>query len=64
MAQSGRSHMLDLERPLLGAERKSDCEGNKSFDDPGCVKTPTSNFRVERLSRLHWIRKEPLWQVP
>src|ERR1700676_3616436 len=25
----------------------------------GCVKTPTSNFRVERLSRLRRIRKEP-----
>jgi len=31
---------------------------------PGCVKTPTSNFRVERLSQLRRIRKEPLWQAP
>src|SRR3984893_12095115 len=32
--------------------------------DLGCVKTPTSNFRVERLSRLRRIRKEPLWRAP
>src|SRR5713226_4033276 len=30
--------------------------------DPGCVKTPTSNFRVEILSRLRWIGKELLCQ--
>src|SRR5216684_5258603 len=29
---------------------------------PGCVKTPTSNFRVEILSRLRWIGKELLCQ--
>jgi hypothetical protein len=26
--------------------------GVPSANDPGCVKTPTMNFRVERLSRL------------
>jgi hypothetical protein len=30
----------------------------------GCVKTPTPNFCVERLSRLRRIRKEPLWGAP
>jgi hypothetical protein len=30
----------DLECPLLGVERKSDFEGDRSVDDPGCVKTP------------------------
>src|SRR5258705_4329035 len=30
----------------------------------GCVKTPTSNLRVESLSRLRGITKEPLWQSP
>ena len=29
---------------------------------PGCVKTPTSNFDVEILSRLRWIGKELLCQ--
>src|SRR6266699_2319907 len=29
-----------------------------------CVKTPTSGLRVESLSRLRQIRKEPLWQSP
>jgi hypothetical protein len=28
--------------------------------DPACVKTPTSNLRVESLSRLRSITKEPL----
>src|SRR6266436_3328207 len=31
---------------------------------PDCVKTPTSGLRVESLSRLRRIRKEPLWQSP
>jgi hypothetical protein len=31
---------------------------------PNCVKTPRTNFRVERLSRLRRKRKEPLWHVP
>src|SRR6476620_6411927 len=35
-----------------------------SVNDPGCVKTPTSNLSVESLSRLYSIRKEPLWQSP
>jgi hypothetical protein len=26
--------MMDLECPLLGVERKSDCEGGKFVDDP------------------------------
>src|SRR5712672_1546010 len=33
-----------------------------SESGPGCVKTPTSNFRVEILSRLRWIGKELLCQ--
>src|SRR5450755_1070046 len=33
-----------------------------SGSGPGCVKTPTSNFRVEILSRLRWIGKELLCQ--
>src|SRR6266404_5442057 len=31
---------------------------------PDCVKTPTSGLRVESLSRLRRITKEPLWQSP
>jgi endonuclease YncB( thermonuclease family) len=35
-----------------------------SGTDPGCVKTPTSDLRVESLSRLRRITKEPFWQSP
>ena len=33
-------------------------------NDPGCVKTPTSNLRVESLSRLRSIREEAICQSP
>jgi ABC transporter substrate binding protein len=38
--------------PLAGVELTSQPDGLTSEYDPGCVKTPTSNFCVERLSRL------------
>ena len=41
---------------ISGEQRKT--------SDPGCVKTPTSDLRVESLSRLRRITKEPLWQSP
>src|SRR6266851_3873672 len=51
--------MLSL---LSGEQRTSHFKRVMSVHDSGCVKTPTSNLRVESLSRLRRITKEPLWQ--
>src|SRR6266404_9518944 len=43
--------MSDLS-PLSGVKRKSDFGDVRAAIDPGCVKTPMANFRVELPSRL------------
>jgi hypothetical protein len=43
---------VPCESPLFGEGRKWLAEGQTGAIDPGCVKTPSSNFRVELLSRL------------
>jgi hypothetical protein len=51
LALFGHGALSDLS-PLSGEERKLDFGAVRSVDDPGCVKTPTPDLRVERLSRL------------
>jgi hypothetical protein len=52
LALFGHGRMSDLS-PLSGEQRKSNFGAARSVDDPGCVKTQTSNLSVESLSRLH-----------
>src|SRR5450759_219005 len=59
--QPGAVHTW-LHRPMLQNVKKVLANPEPSTHDPGCVKTPTTNFRVERLSRLGRIRKEQLCQ--
>ena len=47
---------------ILRHDSNRSSKGATSGMGPGCVKTPTSNFRVEILSRLRWIGKELLCQ--
>src|SRR5260370_26371014 len=51
LAHFGHGAMSDLS-PLSGVERKFDLEAVRSALDPGCVKTPTFNPRVEIPSRF------------
>ncbi len=51
LAHFGHGAMSDLS-PLSGVERKFDLEAVRSALDPGCVKTPTFNLRVEIPSRF------------
>src|SRR5258705_9014866 len=51
MARNGHGAMSDLS-PLSGVKRKSDFWAVRSAFDPGCVKTPTLNLRVEFPSRF------------
>src|SRR5712671_6109526 len=51
VAPNGHGAMSDLS-PLSVAKRKSDLGAVRSAFDPGCVKTPTLNLRVEFLSQF------------
>src|SRR5258708_6017399 len=42
--------MMVSECLLLGVERKSDFEGSRSVEDPGCVKTSTRGEAAELFS--------------
>src|SRR5271155_1284799 len=48
---------------LLGEERTWLKQNLRSVDDPGCVKTPFSNLRVELPSRFRRCGSRLYWQL-